>query len=129
MNIAARLEELSGAYGSSLLVGPTMEEAVGGQSLLREIDAVAVKGRAEPLTVYEPVTPLDEATAREADMVVRYAEALGHYRARRFEQAADIWLSLGADDGPAGVMAQRSRAYQTAPPPQEWDGVFVMSGK
>ncbi|MFP6695929.1 MAG: hypothetical protein VCF08_03325, partial [Alphaproteobacteria bacterium] len=60
----------------------------------------------EPLTVYEPVTPLDEATPREADMVVRYAEALGHYRARRFEQAADFWLSLGADDGPAGVMAR-----------------------
>jgi adenylate cyclase len=129
VNIAARLEGLPGVYGCKLLLGPTTGAMVGEQILLREIDLVAVKGRAEPLTIYEPIASLAEATATQRERSDKYGEALAHYRARRFDQAAEKWFALGGNDGPAKVMAHRAKAYSESPPSEDWDGVFVMSGK
>lgn len=129
VNIAARLEGLPGVYGTSLLLGPTTGEAVASEILLREIDHVAVKGREKPLTIHEPIAPLATATAAQKDRSEKYHAALTQYRARNFAQAADIWLALGAADGPAQIMAERATAYVETPPPDDWDGVFVMSGK
>ena len=129
VNIAARLEGLPGVYGCSLMVGPTTGEAVRDDVLLREIDAVAVKGRTEPLTIFEPIADLAAATTAQREMAANFAEALGHYRARNFQHAADLWLALGPNDGPAQIMAERSKAYISAPPANDWDGVFVMTGK
>ena len=129
VNIAARLEGLPGVYGCSLLLGPSTAAAVKDQVLLREIDRVAVKGRTEPLTIHEPLANKTGATPGHQTAAVTFAKALGHYRARRFDQAAEIWRGMADDDGPARIMAARALAYAAAPPPEDWDGVFVMSGK
>lgn len=121
VNIAARLEGLPGIYKCRIIVGPDTAARLNGILALREIDAVAVKGKAAPLRIFEPVTgnPPDKA----------YAEALARYRKRDFEAAASIWSSLPEADGPASVMAARARAYTANPPPDDWNGVFVMTEK
>lgn len=129
VNIAARLEGLPGVYGCSLLLGPSTADAVKEQILLREIDKVEVKGRTEPLTIYQPLAGKTEATAADTAAVETFADALALYRARRFDQAAELWQSIGDGDGPAQVMALRALAYAADPPPTDWDGVFIMTGK
>jgi len=120
VNIAARLEGLPGIYDCRIVIGPETAARIGERFGLREIDAVTVKGKAEPVRIYEPAT---EAPPYFAP----YAEALERYRERQFEAAAAIWEGLA--DGPSAVMAARARNYAKDPPPEDWGGVFVMTGK
>lgn len=129
VNIAARLEGLPGVYGCSLLLGPSTAAAVGEMILLREIDHVAVKGREAPLTIFEPLGLVDAITAAQSKSNEDFSSALAHYRARRFQQAADLWRAMGDGDGPAQLMAARAELYIATPPANDWDGVFVMTGK
>ena len=101
---------------------------VGDEFLLREIDRVAVKGGSAPITLYEPVAELSEATDEHHALTRRYVEALGLYRARRFAEAWEAWKAQAAD-GPSAVMAERARRYVESPPPEDWDAVFALTGK
>jgi adenylate cyclase len=129
VNVAARMESLPGVYGCSFLIGPTTAAAVDDEMLLREIDWVAVKGRAEPLTIFEPLAQGDAASEAERAAAKGYAEALALYRQRRFAEAAECWQAAGPEDGPAQMMAARARAFAETPPDADWDGVNVMEGK
>jgi adenylate cyclase len=85
---------------------------------------VAVKGKAEPLQIFEPIGP-DNAEFLETFQ--RYDKALTLYRARRFADAALIWEEIG--DGPSLVMAARAHIFTQTPPQEPWDGVWVMTTK
>jgi adenylate cyclase len=122
VNIAARLEGLPGVYRCRIIIGPETADRVKDRFCLREIDAVAVKGKVEPLRIYEPAIEMPSHFAP-------YAQALELYREHQFGAAAEIWAGLADDDGPSAVMAERARDYVVDPPPKEWDGVFVMTGK
>lgn len=122
VNIAARLEGLPGVYGCRVIIGPETAARVAARYRLREIDAVAVKGKIEPLRVYEPAVDAPPHFAP-------YAQALEHYRNREFGAAAALWEALADRDGPSATMAARARNYAQNPPSEDWDGVFVMTGK
>ncbi len=129
VNLAARLESMPGLYRCDIVVGPTTATVVGDEFLLREIDRVAVKGGSDPITLYEPMAELSEATDAQHGLVQRYVEALALYRARRFAEAWEAWKAQGSSDGPSAVMAERARRYVGTPPPGDWDAVFVLTGK
>ena len=129
VNIASRLEGLPGIYGCPLLVGDTTRDRLSERVLLRELDRVVVKGRERPVPLHEPLAALEAASADDRARAAGYEAALADYRARRFAEAATTWRALGPDDGPAAVMAKRAESYRAPPPPENWDGVFVMTGK
>ena len=118
VNVASRLESLPGLYGCAIVLGGATARALDGRLPLRELDLVAVKGRSEPLTIYEPGR--DEP---------RYAEALAHYRAGRFAEAEAIWSDLADKDPPSAVMAARARDFRAEPPPETWAGVWTLATK
>ena len=128
VNVASRMESLPGIYDCTLLIGPASAASVADDLLLREIDRVEVKGRSEPLAIFEPIARREHASEADRSLAARYGEALALYRARDFAAAAGIWESL-TGDGPSAVMAARARVYDAAPPPEDWNGVFVMTGK
>ena len=123
VNIASRLEGLAGVYAAPVILGPGTAAALAGRLPTRELDRVAVKGRAEPLPVHELLVD----PARSAD---RYAAALALYRDRQFAEAAALWEPLAADgDDPAAVLAERARYFIANPPASDWDGSWVMTSK
>lgn len=119
VNIAARLEGLPGVYDCRIILGETTASRVADLYELRELDRVAVKGKAEPLPIFEPVETAGQAAA--------YGGALALYRAGEFSEAAEQWQRIG--DGPSTVMAERARTFLRSPPGDSWDGVWVMSTK
>lgn len=123
VNIAARLEGLPGVYKCRVIVGPDTADRLDGVFPLREIDAVTVKGKTAPLRIFEPFP----ASAPPPDPA--YGDALALYRNRDFAAAASIWNRLSDTDGPASVMAARALVFADDPPPDNWNGVFVMSEK
>ncbi len=61
-----------------------------------------------------------------------FAEGRKHYKLMQFKKARDSFakaLSLDAEDGPSKVYHARCKHYIENPPPEDWDGVFVMKTK
>jgi hypothetical protein len=61
-----------------------------------------------------------------------FAEGRRHYKLLRFQEARDCFakaLAVDAEDGPSKVYLARCKHYIESPPPEDWDGVFVMKTK
>jgi adenylate cyclase len=144
VNIAARLESVPVLYACQIVIGPRTAELAGAEFLLRELDAIQVKGRDAPLVVFEPLAEQAQATLDQRARAQRFAEALAHYRAMRFTEAAAIWEALahvesalatvhdGTGEPPANPpsrMAERAWMLAIQPSMRPWDGVWVMTSK
>jgi adenylate cyclase/guanylate cyclase len=129
VNLAARLEAANKVYGTRILASWETASACGEQPAFREVDRVIVKGRAGATGLYEPMQGDGPPTGALAALLSDYALALIDYRAGRFAQAAERFEQLAGEDPPSAVMAARSRALASDPPPAPWDGVVALETK
>jgi len=144
VNVASRLESVPTLFGCHVVIGPLTAELAKDEFLLRELDWILVKGAQAPFAVFEPLVERAKATPEEVDRVRRFADALAHYRARRFVDAYTIWDALAREErdasgaqggkneppqGPPAKMAERAREFAAHPPPHPWDGVWVLTSK
>ena len=61
-----------------------------------------------------------------------FAEGRKHYKLMNFDKARECFqsaLEADPDDGPSKVYLDRCEHYMEDPPPDDWDGVFVMKTK
>jgi adenylate cyclase len=132
VNLASRLEAVNKEYGTAILVGEDTWRRVAGRFETREIDAIAVKGRAQPLAIYELLGEAGTLAASKRALLVRYAEGLALYRARRWHEAAGRFraaLAVVPDDAPSRLMVDRCLQYEGAPPGEGWNGVHRVMNK
>ena len=141
VNVASRLESVPSLYGCQVVIGPRTAELVRDELLLRELDRIWVKGGQAPIAVFEPLVERAKATPEQVDRVRRFADALAHYRAMRFADACVIWEALAREEhgpssghieppqGPPAKMAERARELAAHPPPDPWDGVWILTSK
>jgi len=123
VNLASRLEGLTKQYGVGIVVSASTREAAGDEFSFREIDLVRVKGKQNPVAVYELMTDNPEVAAP-------FAEGVGLYRARDFDKALPLFAELaGKGDAVSALYQLRCREFLADPPGEGWDGVFVASTK
>ena len=131
VNLASRLEGANKQFGTRILVGETTIERLKKPALVREIDRLRVKGKDVPAGVFEAMDYRIGEPGLEA-MLEAYNAGLARYRSRDWIAAASRFeaaLAAMAGDQPSAIYLERSRAYVSAPPPDEWDGVFTMTQK
>ena len=130
VNIASRLESLPGTYGCRIVIAEETARRVADRMLLCELDRVRVKGKDQPLTVYEPLVDIAVATAADRAYVEAYHRGLERYRARDFVAARDLWSDLrhplDTESKVCTIMAQRAELLRASPPPVDWDGVWYV---
>jgi adenylate cyclase len=124
VNLASRLEGLNKQYGSTILVSADVARAVREHFELRRLDRVAVKGRAQPVEVYELLGPAGGVHPAAQP----YEIALEAYFTGRFDLACAI-LERQSEDPPSAVLLARCRQLMARPPHQPWNGVFVATSK
>jgi adenylate cyclase len=132
VNVAARLEGLSKQYGTRIVIGEATRRAAGDAMVYRPLDLVAVKGRDEPLAVYEVVGHAGRVAPEVVRRVARYQEAVLWYRERRWDEAAALLDALAAEapeDRPIALYRRRCAALLADPPPADWNGVYVARTK
>ncbi len=133
VNLAARLEGTNKVYGTRICISEMTRSAVASEIITRELDLIRVKGKSRPVRIFEVLETADRGIpAGRESLVERFEMGLSHYREREFEQAKDLFadiLGLDPEDGPARLYLQRCGRYIETPPPEEWDGVFVMTSK
>ncbi len=125
VNLASRLEGAAKVYGTRILASEETVRAARGTVLARELDLLRVKGRQLPVRVYELV---DVAGTPPPAHLAPFAEGLALYRARRFAEARERFLS-SPEDPPSRVFAARCEALSALPPSEDWDGVFSLDTK
>jgi adenylate cyclase len=132
VNVASRIEGLSKEYGVHIVIGEATRQAAGDAFEYRFLDLVAVKGRAEPVRVYELVARAGETPPERRELLARYDHGVALYQARRWAEATALFEELAAaapDDGPVALYRRRARELLVDPPGSDWDGVWVAKMK
>jgi adenylate cyclase len=133
VNLASRLEGANKYYGSRILLSEFTARELTRPSLLREIDLIRVKGKDRPVAVYES---LGYRQADLADglrpMLDAFEDGLAAYRGCNWKAAIKAFqaaLKAEPGDGPSAMYLERCRLYAASPPPEDWDGVWVLTEK
>jgi len=136
VNLSARLEGLNKEYGSHILLSETTYVEVQDPLLIfRELDLIRVKGKLQPVTLYELLGTRGTPEGDPADLDERlemFSQGRACYNQRRWRDAQIIFeklLERWPEDGPARMYANRCREYYVAGPENDWDGVYVMTHK
>jgi adenylate cyclase len=127
VNLAARLEGVNKQFRTYTMVSRATLERLEGAFPARELSRIAVVGRKEPVTVYEPMTR-ETYTERKPILEV-FARGLGAYYAGKLGEAERIFRGIEAQDPAAVAYADRCRDLSASPPAEPWTGVWVMTSK
>ena len=126
VNLAARLEGINKQFGTYTIISRATLDLLAGTFPVRELSRVAVVGRKEPVTIYEPMPP-EEYEARKDDLAV-FAQGLEKFYKGAFAEAEAVFESIRDRDRAALHYAEKCRAL-IANPPEEWNGVWVITTK
>ncbi len=133
VNLAARLEGANKVYGSHILVSEFTVAQLKGDYRLREADLIQVKGKQQPVSIYEVLDYHDaESYPGLSEMLARYPEAMAAYRAMDFTSARNLFecmLARHPFDNLLQLYVDRSLTFEADPPPIDCGGVFVMTTK
>ena len=132
VNLASRLEGASKYYDTLILVGQRTAELAKNDVEVREIDLLRVKGKKEPVVVFELLGRNGQVAEAKRRVVDRYLQGMAAYKQRDFETACARFteaLAFDPSDGPSRVYVERSTTYRQTPPPADWDGVYEMTSK
>lgn len=71
--------------------------------------------------------------SKEKEELLKYYNlGLTAYKQRKWDEAIRSFehaLTIDSNDGPSDVYLNRALQYKENPPPEDWDGVFVMTTK
>lgn len=131
VNLGSRLEGITKQYGADILIGEATKALISGIAC-REIDQVRVKGKDEPIVIFQPLGLEDEVTPSTREQIDIWAEALRMYRAQDWNGAEALLHKLKAmntSDGLYGIFLERVENYREHPPGADWDGVYKFETK
>jgi len=129
VNLASRLSGLTRIYQQDLLFSARMHRYVKDEVPCRLLDSVAVKGRSTGVKIY---TARRNLKKNEHEGWGAHNMGMAEYYERNFSSAAGYFqdaLKLMPGDNVATMLLERTRKYDKDPPPDDWDGVEVMTHK
>ena len=131
VNLASRLEGRTKEYGVGIMVGESTEKLVK-DVVFKELDRIRVKGKNEPVAVYEPIGLESEIDKKVKDELKLWRETLKAYRAQAWDQAEVQLLNLTRMNPDCYLYEEYARRvikYRKNPPGPNWDGVTTFDEK
>jgi len=133
VNLAARLESACKQFFARILISEYTFKKLRGTYRMREADRVVVKGKTEPVSIYEVLDYYDdESFPNLMGVVNHFNEGVRHYRKAEWDDAIDAFnecLRLNPGDRLSNMYVERCTLLKTEPPEGEWDGVWRMKSK
>jgi adenylate cyclase len=130
VNLGSRLEGITKQYGVDIVVSASTAVAVP-EVCFRELDRVRVKGKREPIAIYEPLGLKSEVNSAVTEAAAAFALALAAYRGQRWEEAeGEIRELARANAQPLyDLYLERIRHFRSTAPGSGWDGVWAFESK
>ena len=145
VNLAARMESGAKSWGAFTMVTQSTrngcEKHGGDHIVFRPLGRIVVQGRSQPVPIHEVVALRENMTDAHWECLDLFAQGMKCYYNRDWQGAADCFkrsapLEPLTPERDAGVKSNPSLVYQriiaeTAanPPPDDWDGVYLMTEK
>lgn len=142
INLGARLESLCKYYNSKLNISNFTKEQLKGEYIFRFLDLVTVKGKSEPIEIWQ-IIDFDEekndlslyevSKQRLEDELETYHHAIQLYKEAKFQEALDIFKDLQSREDKTNkniyaMYIERCEHY-VEEPPVDFNGVFVHTTK
>jgi len=131
VNLASRLEGMTKEYRTRIVISEATYRQVAHQFVCRDLDRIRVKGKLQPVGIYE-VLDVAENSSSYAALLQGFNDAMSAYRGQEWQEAAGkfgVLLTSYPDDGPIQIFLQRALDFMEKAPDQDWDGVYVMKTK
>jgi len=131
VNLGSRLEGLTREYGVGVIVGPVTKDRVR-DCVFRELDTVRVKGKDEPVAIFEAVGFEGEVDKKVLEEIRLWHHCLKQYRAQEWDQAEVTLLNLQRMNPEHKLyqeFSERIVHMRANPPEPDWDGVTKFKTK
>jgi len=131
VNLGSRLEGLTKNYGVNIIVSESTKLAIP-EFVFREIDLVRVKGKNEPVAIFEPIGHKNDLKKAVLSEITSHKKALMNFRAQSWDKAELDFFNLNRefpDRFLYQVYLDRITVYRNEPPGENWDGVFTHTSK
>ncbi|MEA3287506.1 MAG: adenylate/guanylate cyclase domain-containing protein [Candidatus Marinimicrobia bacterium] len=137
VNTAARLESGAKQYGIYIQVAEATYLAAKDGFEWRDLDYAIVKGKTEPVRVYELISTKGNLPDGYADMLHTYNQALELYRNQKFVAALEAFKTSdakedmfpGRNTNPSRMYVERCKIFMENPPDPDWDGSWLLTSK
>ena len=133
VNLAARIESACKQYGAHILISEFTYNAVKATYRTRQVDYVIVKGKTEPVGVYEVLDfHDDESYPNLVEALGLFNDGYRSWNEGKWDQATKLFNSvkkINPDDKAAQLYIDRCTHMKKNPPKGNWDGVWVMTSK
>jgi adenylate cyclase len=133
VNLGARLEPANKQYGTLIMIGANTYLMAKEQIIARELDLLRVKGKTEPLKVYELVGLKEKGISDKKSQILDiFEKGFESYLGQNWESAKTYFkqaLTIDRNDGPSREYISRCDQFITNPPGADWDGVYTLSTK
>jgi len=126
VNLAARLEGANKQFGTFTMISEDTCRQIGSDISVRELARLAVVGRSEPVTVYEPMPP--EAYQAEKALYNSFSQGLALFYEGKIEAARNAFAAIAAQDSASAAYVEKCDEL-LANPPENWQGVWVATSK
>lgn len=132
VNLASRLEGITKVYGVDVVISEHTCQLVHDEFVVRELDMVRVKGKTQPVKIFELMGRKEEAASRYEPLLQSFAQGLKSYRNQQWEEGLRKFqqvLQICPSDGPSKYYLDRCRQSLDSPPVPDWDGVLTLTAK
>ncbi len=133
VNLAARLEGANKEYGTLIMISESVKDQLEKNSVpCRFLDYLAVKGKNEPIKVFEVVSGTEAKAENWEEFLKLYKLGIHSYLGKEWKNAEKHFktaLKIKQNDGPCLTYIDRCKHFSNFPPPENWDGRFEMKTK
>jgi adenylate cyclase len=129
VNLASRVEGANKYYGTSILASEATVAFSDTTFKWREIDEIRVKGRIQPVRIFEPLAESSKGTLAQSAHAEAYSQGLARWRARDFAGAVQSFVSAADADLPSAMFMVRARTLSQNPPGEQWEPINTLEGK
>lgn len=133
VNLASRLEAACKQYGAHILISENTRKALRGTYRMREVDLLVVKGKTQPIPVFEVLDHYDDRDfPNMMDVLGHFQEGIKNFRTAKWDKAIGKFneaIAANPGDKCSKMYIERCELLKANPPEGEWNGVWVMTTK
>ncbi|MBI5508359.1 MAG: adenylate/guanylate cyclase domain-containing protein [Deltaproteobacteria bacterium] len=132
VNLGSRLESINKQYGTNIIISEFTHAAVKDEMFAREMDSVRVKGKREPVRIFE-LLGRGKPDPTQQELITTFESGMALYKAQKWDEAVaaftKVRTTLKPNDFASSMYIDRCEHMKAEPPGEGWDGVYTMKTK